>query len=217
MNGPGRNAGAGEVGPGMEYEPTVTPILAAGALGIVFAVLAALVFIESPWGEPAMAVVHRHAQHFMLGIALTATLGSLFYSEVVGYLPCEFCWFQRIMMYPLALLLLVSVVTRRRLEPRFIVALAAVGLPISIYHFQLQLFPEQAQVCAAFAPCSVKEFEEFGFITIPFMAGAAFLSVLLLQVAEWRVDALYRRWSAGEAGEPAEDFEPPALGRALTP
>ena len=91
----------------MEYEPTVTPLLAAGAVGAVFAVLAALVVIESPWGERTMGVVHRHAQHFLLAIALTATLGSLFYSEVVGYLPCEFCWFQRILMYPLALLLLV--------------------------------------------------------------------------------------------------------------
>ena len=185
----------------MEYEPTVSPILSAGAVVLVFSVFMVLFAIESPWGGRVMAFVHAHAQRLMLGVALTATLGSLFYSEVAGFVPCEFCWYQRILMYPLALILLVALVSRSRVEPRYIVALAAVGLPISIYHYQLQMFPEQATVCSSFVPCSVKELEEWGFITIPFMAGAAFLSILLLQIAEWRVDALYRRWGEGEARE----------------
>lgn len=197
----------------MEYEPTVSPILASGAVVLVFAVLAVMLAVESPWGERAMALVHGHAQKAMLGIALTATLGSLFYSEVVGFIPCEFCWYQRILMYPLALVLLVAVVTRSRIDARYIIALAAVGLPISIYHYQLQMFPEQATVCSSFVPCSVKELEEWGFITIPFMAGAAFLSILLLQIAELRVGALYRRWSTEEAEEEEPTAASPA-GRA---
>lgn len=182
----------------MKYEPTVTTILAAGSLLLPFTVFGMLFAIESPWGSRVMAFVHKHAQRMTLGVALAATLGSLFYSDVAGFVPCEFCWYQRILMYPIALILLVGLITRQRVPVRYIVGLAAVGLPISIYHYQLQLFPEQATVCSEIVPCYVKELEKWGFITIPFMAGAAFLSILLLQAAEWRVDTLYRRWSESD-------------------
>ena len=77
-------------------------------------------------------------------------------------------------------------------------ALAAVGLPLSIYHYQLQLFPDQAGVCSGFVSCTDRNVDEFGIVSIPFMAGAGFLTILLLQVAEWRVDVLYRRWYHGD-------------------
>lgn len=128
----------------------------------------------------------------MFQIAAVAMGSSLYYSEVAGFTPCDFCWYQRIAMYPLAVLLLVAVVTRFRIDPRFIVALAGVGLAISIYHYQLQLFPDQAQVCTASAvSCTVRFVEDFSFVSIPFMAGAGFLAILLLQVAEWRVNYLF--------------------------
>ena len=88
---------------------------------------------------------------------------------------------------------MVAVATCSRLDSRYIVTLAGIGLLISVYHYQLQLFPEQAQVCSGqVVSCTVKFVEEFGFVSIPFMAGAGFLTILLLQVAEWRVDYLFR-------------------------
>ena len=186
----------------MESEPVVSPILAAASIAVVFGALIAMMAAEIPAAERVREVLDQHAQKLMLSVALVATLSSLYYSEIVEFIPCELCWFQRILMYPLALLLLVAVVSRSRIDPRYIVTLAAVGLPISIFHYQLQLFPEQAAVCSAVTvSCTDRNVEEFGIVSIPFMAGAGFLTILLLQVAEWRVDVLYRRWSSEEGVE----------------
>ncbi len=178
----------------MASEALVSPILAAASIAVVFIVLVAMMFAELPFAERLRVVLEQHTQKLMLAVALVATLSSLYYSEVVGFIPCEFCWFQRIAMYPLALLFLVAVVTRSRIDARYIVALAVVGLPLSIYHYQLQLFPEQAGVCSGIVSCTDRNVEEFQIVSIPFMAGAGFLTILLLQIAEWRVDLLYKRW-----------------------
>lgn len=129
-------------------------------------------------------------------VAAVSMAGSLYLSEVADFVPCNLCWYQRIAMYPLAVLLLLSLVTRSRLDARYIVALAAIGLPISIYHYQLQLFPEQGTVCTGIISCTDRNVEEYGFVSIPFMAGAGFLSILLLQLAVWRTERL-------GTGEPA--------------
>ena len=121
-----------------------------------------------------------------LVVAGTAMLGSLYYSEIAHFIPCEFCWYQRIAMYPIAVLLVVASVTQQRIQARYIITLAAIGLLLSLYHYQLELFPEQASKCTAGVPCSVRYVEEFGFISIAFMAGCGFLSILLLHLAMYR-------------------------------
>lgn len=185
----------------MESEQYVSPILAAASIAVVFAVLIGIMVAELPSGERVRTLFDQHAQKLMLAVSLTATLGSLYYSEVVEFIPCEFCWFQRIVMYPIAILLIVALATRSRIEPKYIVTLAAIGVPLSIYHYQLQLFPEQGQICSGVISCTDKNVEEFGIVSIPFMAGAGFISILLLQVAEWRADRYYRRALGAEGAE----------------
>ncbi len=183
----------------MESEQYVSPVLGALSIGVVFAVLAAMLVLEAPWAGRVRDFFADHSQKAMFTVAMTATLSSLYYSEYVGFIPCEFCWFQRIAMYPLAALLLVALVSRVRLEPRYILTLAGVGLPISIYHYQLQLFPEQKGVCSGIISCTDRNVTEFGIVSIPFMAGAGFLTILLMQLAEHRV----RSWRHESADEPA--------------
>lgn len=175
----------------MESEATMSPILASGALAIVFLGLIAVMAADAP-AAAARAFALSHVQKAMFAVAAAATAASLYYSEVVGFVPCEFCWYQRIMMYPLAVILGVTVFTRTRLPARYIVALAFIGLGLSIYHYQLQLFPEQGEVCGEGVSCAGRYVDQFGFITIPFMAGASFLTILLLQVAEWRANRVAR-------------------------
>ncbi len=180
----------------MESEEIVSPILAVLAIGVVFAAAVAMFVVELPSGERVRAVVYRHTQKGMFVIAATAMVWSLYYSDYVHFTPCELCWYQRIAMYPIAVLLLVTLATRSRLAPRYILAMAGIGLVISIYHYQLELFPHQAQICTGAAvSCTVRFVEEFGFVSIPFMAGCGFLAILILQVAEWRAD----RWYGDEA------------------
>jgi disulfide bond formation protein DsbB len=176
----------------MESESHISPLLALAAIAAVFAALSLAVLIELPRAEGLRATVSRHAQKAMFVVAAAAMASSLYYSQVVGFIPCELCWFQRIAMYPLAVLLAVTLVSRSRLDARYVATLALIGLPISIYHYQLQLLPEQNTVCSGIVACTDKNVDQFGFVTIPFMAGCGFLTILVLQIAEWRVKYLAR-------------------------
>jgi disulfide bond formation protein DsbB len=107
-------------------------------------------------------------------IAVSATLGSLYLSEVVGLVPCELCWFQRIAMYPMALVLVLARIRRDRQVLPYVGLLSVVGLGIALYHVQLQLFPEQSSFCDVVNPCSSKAGEALGWMTIPQMAAICF-------------------------------------------
>jgi disulfide bond formation protein DsbB len=114
-------------------------------------------------------------------VALVATVGSLVYSEVIHFVPCRLCWFQRIAMYPLAVVLLVGAI-RREASVRFYgLPLAAIGLVISVWHYLIQLYPSlEGGACDPTNPCSARYVETFGFISIPFMAGIGFIVILTL-------------------------------------
>ncbi len=115
-------------------------------------------------------------------VAVGATVGSLYLSEVAHLVPCRYCWYQRIAMYPLALVLVVAVATRDRGVRRYAVPLAGVGLAFSTWHYLLQVFPslEDATACNILNPCTVRYAWKFGFVSIPYMAGSMSLLVLAL-------------------------------------
>ena len=169
----------------MAGEGVVSPLLAVGALLVVLASMIVALAVGSPGASRLRALVLSRGQWGQLGIAGVAMGASLYYSEAVGFVPCEFCWYQRIAMYPLAVVLAVAVVAREFVG-KYVVALAGIGLLLSMYHYQLQLFPEQGSVCSSGVPCTAKYVDELGFVSVPFMAGCVFLGVLLLQVARWR-------------------------------
>jgi disulfide bond formation protein DsbB len=107
-------------------------------------------------------------------------LGSLYFSEVRDFLPCEFCWYQRIAMYPLAVILLIATVRRDRKIIPYALTLSTLGAAISVYHYQLQLFPGQGSSCGLDASCAYKWIEVFGFVTIPTLALGSFLLISML-------------------------------------
>lgn len=113
-------------------------------------------------------------------VAALATLGSLYLSQIAGLVPCQLCWFQRIAMYPLVLLLAIAAVRGDLLiAKRYCLWLPLVGASIALYHYQLERFPAQPTLtCAAEAPCSVPVVNLWGFASVPFMALAAFLLIL---------------------------------------
>ena len=109
-------------------------------------------------------------------VATVATIGSLYLSEVANFVPCRLCWYQRIAMYPLPILLGVAWWKRDDGVRRYALPLAVIGMAISTYHILVERFPslEESGVCEVANPCSVRWVERFGFITIPTMALAAF-------------------------------------------
>lgn len=114
-------------------------------------------------------------------VAIVATLGSLYYSEVRAFVPCVLCWWQRVLMYPLVLVLGVATFRLDRGVWRTALPFSVIGLGVSTYHYLLQKVPGMAPpaACAAGVPCTGVYVNYFGFVTIPFMAGTAFLLITL--------------------------------------
>ena len=130
----------------------------------------------------------RYSVYIGLIAAWIAMLGSLYFSEVAGFLPCRLCWFQRVLMYPLAGILLVGILRRDAGLPYYVLPFSVLGIGLSTYHYLLQktsLFGESAS-CQEGIPCTTMWINWFGFATIPFLALAGFLiiTVMMLIVLE---------------------------------
>lgn len=109
-------------------------------------------------------------------IALASTLGSLFFSEVLGLIPCELCWYQRIFMFPLAVILLVGMHPLDTKVLRYALPIAGIGLLFTIYHCLLffGFIPENLQPCSQGVSCADDSMVLFGFLPIPLLSLAAF-------------------------------------------
>ena len=114
-------------------------------------------------------------------IALSSLAGSLFFSEVMDLPPCVLCWYQRIAMYPLVLIIAIGIITGDRGWKKYAIALGLVGLVISIYHNLIYygVIPEGITPCTEGVPCNEVQIEWLGFITIPLMGLAAFIFLVL--------------------------------------
>ena len=112
---------------------------------------------------------------------LCAAAGSLFFSEVMELPPCVLCWYQRIAMYPLVVVIGVGIVLRDTRVKYYALALSGIGLLVSIYHNLLYygLIPESIVPCAEGVSCTSRQIEWLGFITIPLMSLTAFVIVTL--------------------------------------
>ncbi len=113
-------------------------------------------------------------------VALTATLGSLFFSEIVGYVPCKLCWFQRIFMYPQAIILAVACWKCDELVAKYILPLSGIGILFSVYNIYVQQINAPTSCSLTGSSCDVIEFVKFGYITIPVMALTAFAVLITL-------------------------------------
>lgn len=114
-------------------------------------------------------------------VALVTMLGSLYLSEIAHFQPCPLCWYQRICMYPLSVALLVGGLRRDRMVWTYVLPPAFIGAGFAIYHTQLQAYPAQhGPFCKVNDPCTVRFVWEFGFVSIPFMALAAFSFIITM-------------------------------------
>ena len=114
--------------------------------------------------------------------ALVAMAGSLFFSEVMDLPPCILCWYQRIAMYPLVVIIGVGIVMRDARWKYYALPLALVGLAISVYHNLLyyHIIPESISPCKEGVSCTTVQIEWLGFITIPLMGLTSFILVSAL-------------------------------------
>jgi disulfide bond formation protein DsbB len=154
----------------------------------VFVVATLVLWVSARFSEGAASALEwlrdmvDGASLFLASIvALVAMLGSLYYSEVANFPPCELCWYQRIAMYPLVVILGIAAWRRDYGVRRYVLPLAAIGAAISIYHYQLERFPSQTSLsCTAEVPCTTVWVWRFHYISIAFMALSAFALIVAL-------------------------------------
>ena len=151
------------------------------AAGIAIALVARAVAPGARWPHAIVAALAPVALGLAAAVAAVAMLGSLYYSEVADFPPCRLCWFQRIGMYPLAIVLPIAAWRRDRQIRWYAVPLAVAGGLVSVYHVLVERFPSlESGACELSNPCSIIWVERFGYLTIPAMALSGFVLVALL-------------------------------------
>ena len=131
-----------------------------------------------------LSFLSNNAYVFAFVFSLIATLGSLFYSEILKFQPCILCWYQRIFMYPQPILLYLAIFRNERVLKPYLLAMNVIGFVIASYHYLLQRFPYELP-----GPCSavgasvscIKGYSfHYGYISIPLMAWTIFLVNIIL-------------------------------------
>lgn len=138
-------------------------------------------------------------------VAIASTLGSLYLSEIAHLIPCKFCWWQRIAMYPLAILLPMAAFRNDLRARLYAGTFAVIGASIAAWHRFIQAFPQfDSGACSATGPsCSSPLIKMFGFVTIPYMALSGFLLILALLYVDRVNSPLDRPPSTDPDTEPA--------------
>ena len=173
-------------------------IVALSALGVVGQAVAALLLLLALLWVLGVRAPLRIVQRSIWGyelwlaflVAAVATGGSLFFSEIAHFVPCELCWFQRICMYPLSITTLLMAIANDQRATRYLLPLPVVGAGVSVYHLLVENgVVKESQACLVSAPggCATKWINEFGYVTIPTLALTAFaltFAFMLLALAD---------------------------------
>ena len=160
----------------------IVVLAALGVAGQVLAVL--LLLIGVTWvaglrapGNALLRLVEGYELWLVFVVSSTATGGSLFFSEIAHFVPCELCWYQRICMYPLTAVSLLAALANDRRAARYLLPLPLAGAGVSVYHLLVENgVVGQTSTCLISAPggCATKWIEEFGYVTIPTLALTGF-------------------------------------------
>jgi disulfide bond formation protein DsbB len=180
----------------------IPPVVIVGmGFAVVSLVLLILTFTTLHGRVSAIHAFVKDRGLFFGGIvALTATAGSLFYSEVLGYTPCLLCWYQRILMYPIVALFAVALIAKARDVYKYVLALSIPGFVLATYHYFVQIFdittncvaPGGRELIEEAGQCTMRYVFDFGFLSIPFMAAVAFLLITLISLLALRRDVSRR-------------------------
>lgn len=134
--------------------------------------------------------IGNNAVLFSFVVSFTASLGSLIYSEIIGFTPCKLCWYQRIFMYPQVVLFVLALWKKDKISiRRNSLWLSIIGAVISLYHNLLQwnIFPESTCSAAGATSCTQRYIVGFDFITIPIMALTAFILLIMFMLCNIKI------------------------------
>lgn len=139
--------------------------------------------------------VRQYGPLVALMVAVVAMLGSLYFSEVAKFIPCTLCWYQRILMYPLVVVIAVGMIGRDARLPHYVLPLSVAGIAVATYHYLLEWgIISSSPACTIGVSCASRYINWLGFITIAFLALVAFTLItitmlLLLRANRARLSA----------------------------
>lgn len=130
------------------------------------------------------SLLDRYSMHIALATAWVAMMGSLYFSQVRHYIPCELCWYQRIIMYPLTGIIAFGLLRKDTNTPQLVLPFSVLGMGVSLYHYLLQktMIFGGVSTCQVGVPCSTMWINWFGFVTIPFLALSAFTIITVMSL-----------------------------------
>ncbi len=117
-------------------------------------------------------------------LASVSTAGSLFFSHVMGFAPCVLCWYQRIFLFPLVIILAVGLFPFDKSVVKYALPLATAGWLTALYHSLLYagIIPESIQPCSQGVSCTEEYIDLFGFLTIPMLSLLSFSALIALLI-----------------------------------
>src|ERR1035437_9336774 len=158
----------------MDFTSTINMLAAIGTIVLQILTVAIVIWFfvsKNKTSDKYLSLVSRNAYFLAFLVTMGGMIASLIYSDVIGYLPCTLCWYQRILLYPEALLLGLALWKEDRTITDYIIALSGLGILLALYQKYLELGGSSVLPCSAAGPsCSKIYVLEFGYITIPVMA-----------------------------------------------
>ncbi len=147
-------------------------------------VLIALLLKDKQRKSKMLKKIAKIADKYTFVLALVSTLGSLYYSEIAGFEPCKYCWYQRILMYPLVIVMYIAIRIKDKYISRYVLPISIIGTLLAGYHYLTQLgwLPSTCVATGYSVGCAKIFVMTFGYITIPLMSFTAFLLIVVLQI-----------------------------------
>ncbi len=171
-----------------EYLDTFNLILSIGAICLqILTLVLILALIFTPRTNPIRVFFKKYAFVFSFILAFSAVALSLFYSEIIGFPPCELCWVNRIFIYPLAILLGMELYKKDKMIVDQAIVLSLLSVLTSIFHIYIERGGKSSLPCASpdvvnQVSCATRYVYEFSYVTIPVMAFSAVFFILMLLI-----------------------------------
>lgn len=168
------------------YAPLI-PLLGTATLGLnILTIIGVIVYFLSFKARKTSLIgkissyLSKHAVILGFVVATLATLASLFLSEIVLFIPCKLCWYQRIFMYPQVIILGLGLYLNDKYAKLYALIFSVIGFIIALYHVLLQFYPGIFPCSDEIANCALKQFSYYGYITIPVMSLSSFAALIVI-------------------------------------
>jgi disulfide bond formation protein DsbB len=161
---------------------------------IIFAILGVMFIVSIAWRGKVYAFIHSHIIKVVFWSALIASVGSLIYSNIIGFPPCDLCWWQRILLYPQVLISGIALWKKDKSIIEYIFPMSIAGAIIALYQSSVQwgLLTNSILNCAAVGgECAKVYVNEFGYITIPFMSFSIFVYLIVLKLIFYKARKIH--------------------------